>query len=136
MKFKDLCSDQLPTTFHLQNLTTLTVYDCNNLKHLLSVAIARSLVHLQIDGCEMMEEVLITEEHGEQRLEKISFPRLQNLWLQNLPKLEKFCNGDSIEFPTLYSLKVRYCPRLKQFIFNPTSGEITSMAEQIFLIGK
>ncbi|GMN68302.1 hypothetical protein TIFTF001_037360 [Ficus carica] len=139
MKFKDLWSDQLPTTLHLQNLTTLRVYDCNNLKHLLSVATARSLVHLQtldIVGCEMMEEVLITEEHGEQRLEKISFPKLRYLQLGSLPKLEKFCIGDSVEFPALKLLGVQQCPRLKQFIFNPTSGEITSMAEQIFLTGK
>ena len=72
----------------------------------------------------------MTDEQAEGRLEKISFPKLKDLWLRELPKLEKFCVGDAIEFPMLTSLSVRDCPRLKTFITSSISKEIDPMAQQ------
>ena len=132
MKFKDLCSDQLPT-LHFQNLTRLCVFQCNGLKYLFSFAIARSIVQLEslhVGVCDSLEEVLLTEEQAEGRLEKISFPKLKDLSLWGLPKLEKFCVGDAIEFPMLTYLSVGDCPRLRTFITSSISKEIDPMAQQ------
>lgn len=48
-----------------QNLLTLNVTDCGNLKYLLSLSMAGCLVNLQslfVSGCDMMEDIFRTDD--------------------------------------------------------------------------
>ncbi|KAL5541191.1 hypothetical protein UlMin_042664 [Ulmus minor] len=96
----------------LQNLSSLDVSSCPNLKYLFTVAMAGKLPQLEtlkIRGCPVMEEVVVTNEHGEGRLEKILFPKLNTLELEDLPNLKRFCTGNCIEFPSLLQLRIKNC---------------------------
>ncbi|KAL5563164.1 hypothetical protein UlMin_032911 [Ulmus minor] len=103
----------------MQNLSSLAVSSCPNLKYLFTVAMAGKLPQLEtlkICGCPVMEEVVVTNEHGEGRLEKILFPKLNSLKLDDLPNLKRFCPGDCIECPTLLKLRIKNCGVLRMFI--------------------
>ena len=89
----------------MQNLSSLDVRDCNNLKYVSSFATAKSclikLKRLQVSRCSVLEEVIvITDLQGEDdgSLEKISLPQLKFLELVDLPNLKRFCKRpDEVE---------------------------------------
>ncbi|GAU21772.1 hypothetical protein TSUD_328970 [Trifolium subterraneum] len=102
--------DDLPKLSHIwkhnitkavsfQNLKDIGVSNCHNLKNLLSHSMAKSLVQLQklvVEKCEIMEEILTMEEEyieGGTRV-KTLFPKLVELKLLNLPKLECVCSAN------------------------------------------
>jgi hypothetical protein len=125
-----------------KNLTKLKVFDCHNLKSLLSYSMARSLVQLQtiqVSNCEMMEEIITKGEkyiEGDNKVKTI-LPKLEELELGFLPKLEcvcsvdydydipfftdeednKFNNNDKVQilFPELKKLSFYEVPKLKCF---------------------
>ncbi|KAK2360349.1 putative disease resistance protein [Trifolium repens] len=125
-----------------KNLTKLKVFDCDNLKSLLSYSMARSLVQLQtieVSMCEMMEEIITKGEkymEGDNRV-KTLLPKLEELRLVYLRKLEwvcsvdydydipfftdeednKFNNNDKVQilFPELKKLSFSEVPKLKGF---------------------
>ncbi|KAL5568610.1 hypothetical protein UlMin_025185 [Ulmus minor] len=115
MNFRELWS----TISCMQNLRELDVSSCSNLKYLFTVAMAGRLAQfetLKINGCPVMEEVVVTNEHGEGRLENILFPKLKYLKLEVLPNLKRFCTGDCIECPSLLRLTIENCGVLRMFI--------------------
>ncbi|CAN6583078.1 unnamed protein product [Malus baccata var. baccata] len=103
----------------LPNLTSLVVVDCDRLTFVLSSSMARNLVQLQkleITGCESMEEIVSTKEYGE---EDVMFCKLQHLKLGGLPELSRFCSASyNVQFPSLESLEIRDCEKLKGFVFD------------------
>ncbi|GMN54568.1 hypothetical protein TIFTF001_023695 [Ficus carica] len=102
---KKLWADQTPATSYMQNLSSLDVSDCNNLKYMSSFATAKSFLiklrKLKVSGCSVLEDVLvITDLQGEDdgSLEKISLPQLQSINLYDLPNLKRFCKrSDELE---------------------------------------
>ena len=62
INIQEIWSDQYDHCF--ENLLTLNVIDCGNLKYLLSVSMAESLVNLQslyVTECKMMEDIFRPE---------------------------------------------------------------------------
>ena len=110
-----------------QNLRNLKVKGSGNLKYLLSSSTATFMVQLKyliIEDCKVMEEVLLTEDLGEEEIiPKVLFPQLEDLFLQDLPVLKRFCIGSNIRFPSLKSMTIEQCPKLESFIFKPVSSE-------------
>ena len=79
----------------LPNLTSLEVHRCTGLTFVLSSSMARNLVQLQkleITKCESMEEIVLTEEYGEEKTDGM-FCKLRHLKLKYLPKLSRFCSA-------------------------------------------
>ncbi|XP_062083144.1 probable disease resistance protein At4g27220 [Humulus lupulus] len=111
-------------TSYIHNLKELSVTGCNNLKYLLSSAMARCLVQLKeliVSRCEMIEEVIVPEESVGSKgiiLENLLLPKLESLELWHLPNVIQFCEGDCIEYPSLSKLEIYNCPKLKVFISN------------------
>ena len=92
------------------------------------------LKNLHIVNCKVMEEILFTEDLGEEEEEeeeeeeiipKMLFPRLEGLMLNDLPVLKRFCIGSNIEFPSLKQLNINQCPKLKTFISRPANSDKT-----------
>ena len=82
------------------------------------------LKYLNIEDCKVMEEILLTEDLGEEEIiPKVLFPRLEYLILIDLPVLKRFCIGTNLRFPTLKGLWIEQCPKLESFIFKPVSSE-------------
>ncbi|TQE10776.1 hypothetical protein C1H46_003679 [Malus baccata] len=114
----------------LPNLTRLVVYECGS-RFLFSSSTARSLVqlkYLEVENCYMMEEIVSTQEYGEENAAGM-FCKLQRLKLTNLQILSRFCSGSYIEFPSLESLEIVNCNVLETFICEPRSKSITVRRE-------
>ncbi|XP_007031076.2 PREDICTED: probable disease resistance protein At4g27220 isoform X1 [Theobroma cacao] len=111
--------------YNLEKLTTLIIKDCDNLTHLLSFSLARRLVHLkcfEVSRCKSLKEIISKEEFEKKSEVKTLFPKLASLSLENLQHLIRFCpKHQNIEFPSLKSLKIENCPKLKGFIYKSTS---------------
>ncbi|KAF3619575.1 hypothetical protein FXO38_32840 [Capsicum annuum] len=116
-----LCSHQLPTAY-FSKLVTLKVLWCEKLRNLMSPSVVRGLLNLQklwIISCQSMEEVITEEkQQGEEIMTKEPlFPRLENLYLKDLPKLGHFIlTKRPHEFPFLKEVYIRECPKMKTFI--------------------
>ncbi|KAI5659923.1 hypothetical protein M9H77_28716 [Catharanthus roseus] len=104
-----------------QNLRSLSVENCENLRFLLPLHVAKMLVKIQyisIKQCETMEGVIETdrEEVDDDNAEPALFPDLETLDLEGLPMLEMFCSGPYIsKWPALRTLGIVDCPKLKKF---------------------
>ncbi|KAL4637313.1 hypothetical protein ACB092_03G068800 [Castanea dentata] len=65
------------------------------------------LKYLVIEDCKVMEEVLLTEDLGEEEtIPNVLFPRLEDLILKDLPVLKRFCIGTNLRFPSLKGLRI------------------------------
>ncbi|XP_022719747.1 uncharacterized protein LOC111277600 [Durio zibethinus] len=110
-----------------QNLTSLTIEGCDNLKQLLSSSMARSLTHLkcfEIVECKCLREVIFAEDIEEEDKATISFPQLNSLKIRKLQHLTGFCSESyNIEFPSLRLLKIEQCPQLRGFIYKSKMEE-------------
>ncbi|XP_075638422.1 uncharacterized protein LOC142610494 [Castanea sativa] len=123
----------IQTDSRFQNLCKLKLKGSGNLKYLLSSSTARFMVqlkYLDIEECKVMEEILLTEDLGEEEIiSKVLFPRLEGLILKDLPVLKRFCVGSNIRFPSLKDMWLERCPKLKSFIFKPVSSGFTLSKE-------
>ncbi|KAF8019954.1 hypothetical protein BT93_G0596 [Corymbia citriodora subsp. variegata] len=106
-----------PAMTSFQNLTYLEVKNSSGLVHLVTASAVTNLVHLfwmTIIGCERMKGIVANDENEEGKV--ISFQKLFQLTLQNLPSLECFSSTScSFLFPSLWRIKVEECPKMKIF---------------------
>ncbi|XP_004252495.2 disease resistance protein UNI-like [Solanum lycopersicum] len=113
-----LCSDQLSSAY-FSKLKGLDVWDCGNLRNLMSPSVARGLLNLRslrIKGCASMQEVITKEEHLGKEIMTL-FPLLEEVLLVNLPKLRHFFLTKSVtEFPFLREVTISKCPKMKTFV--------------------
>ncbi|KAK8328496.1 hypothetical protein V6Z11_A11G254400 [Gossypium hirsutum] len=124
----------LPQEFcSTQNLTTLIIEGCANLKHVLSdvmVKYLQQLECLEISKCKCIQEIISKEKMTKEAFENkalICFPRLNSLKLKDLQDLIGFCHEDyNVEFPALKSLEIENCPELKEFIHKSMSNDIST----------
>ena len=84
------------------------------------------LKSLRILDCKMIEEVIFFKEGltEEERMSKILFPQLEDLSLEDLPKLTRFCYETQNEFPLLESLNLKSCPEMMAFISKSVIGDV------------
>ena len=103
----------------LTQLTTLTLTKCPKLKIIFSNGMIQQLPklqHLGIEECHQIEEIIMESENI--GLESSSLPRLKTLVLLDLPKLRSIWVNDSLKWPSLQSIKISICDRLKRLPFN------------------
>ncbi|KAM3288776.1 hypothetical protein P3S67_022206 [Capsicum chacoense] len=115
-----LCSHQLPTAY-FSKLEILDIQNCGQLRKLMSPSVARVVLNLRIlhiTNCPLMEEVISEEEQqGEEMNNEPLFLRLEELYLEGLPKLGHFfLTKPALEFPFLELMKIDHCPEMKTFI--------------------
>ncbi|MFS8016250.1 putative leucine-rich repeat domain superfamily [Helianthus anomalus] len=102
------------------NLTTLSIHDCWNLKHVFTCSMVGSLVQLQelhISYCSQLE-VIVKEEEEEcdARVNEIILPRLNFLKLEYLGNLKGFCLGkEAFSLPALDTLQFKECRTITVF---------------------
>ncbi|PSS09621.1 Disease resistance protein [Actinidia chinensis var. chinensis] len=113
--------NSLGTNMSLQNLITVVVRECDKLRYIFPLSIARGLVLLRdirIESCPMVESI-VEGEKGEETIssiEKIVFPRLHELRLVNLKSLTCFYKGHyAVEYPYLEKMQIDRCPKMEIF---------------------
>ncbi|TYH47091.1 hypothetical protein ES332_D11G387200v1 [Gossypium tomentosum] len=114
-----------------QNLTSLIIEGCANLKYVLSDSMPEYLHQLkclEISECKCIQEIISTDKMIQQTFKNralIRFPRLNSLKLKDLQKLIGFCHEDyTVEFPVLTILEIENCSELKEFIHNSMRKDI------------
>ncbi|KAB2006680.1 hypothetical protein ERO13_D11G326000v2 [Gossypium hirsutum] len=114
-----------------QNLTSLIIKGCANLKNVLSDSMAEYLQHLkclEISDCKCIQEIISTDKMIQETFKSrtlIRFPGLNLLKLKGLQKLIGFCHEDhTVEFPVLTVLEIENCPEFKGFIHDSTKKDI------------
>ncbi|KAH0982906.1 hypothetical protein GBA52_010083 [Prunus armeniaca] len=121
----------------MPNLTSLVVEGCGGLRFLFSSSMVRSLVQLKnltISNCQIMEEIVPTYESSEEDTDHNMFSQLQDLKLEYLPNLTRFCSAHrSINFYSLKMLYLKDCSKLETFIFDrmSTNSTINKATEEI-----
>ncbi|XP_043808127.1 uncharacterized protein LOC122722173 isoform X2 [Manihot esculenta] len=113
-------AQHLKLSSYTENLTSLTVDGCGNLKYLLSSSSIVHLKRLEVCNCKMMEQVILREGLDE---EIMSLHHLESLKLKDLPKLTRFCTTNLVECSALTEICVQNCPQMRTFVSNsPTSN--------------
>ncbi|TYG47948.1 hypothetical protein ES288_D11G383600v1 [Gossypium darwinii] len=132
--FKQQLALKVPQAFcSTQNLTSLIIEGCANIKHVLSDTTPEYLQQLrclEISECKCIQEIISTDKMIQETFKNralIRFPRLNFLKLKGLQKLIGFCHEDYIvEFPALTILEIENCPEMKGFIHNSIRKNVPS----------
>ncbi|KAL0396050.1 UNVERIFIED_CONTAM: putative disease resistance protein RGA1 [Sesamum calycinum] len=101
----------------LKNLKKVSLESCRRCEHLPPLGKLPSLTDLNLDGMHSLK-YLDDERYvnGE-----IPFPLLTTLSISDMPNLEEFRRGNSVEsFACLKEIKIRQCPKLRGLPFLPT----------------
>ena len=109
----------VPCTVSFSNLTNLVVFYCNNLLYLFTSSTAKSLARLkrmEIRGCGSMQEIVSKEGDESHESGKLLFEQLQTLYLERLPRLRCFYSGNfTLCFPSLEEVSLIDCLLMKTF---------------------
>ncbi|KAF3447925.1 hypothetical protein FNV43_RR08632 [Rhamnella rubrinervis] len=104
-----------------RNLVRLEVIGCHGLKHLISCSVAKSFIQLQsigVEDCQIMVEILSSgDDNGnidDADANEMTFGRLKDLKLSNLPNLKGFCSRNyNVIFLFLTTLSMTRCLEMK-----------------------
>lgn len=117
-KLKHLWTKDPQGSIKFQNLFSVKVTNCENLKHVFPLSVARDLFQLhflEISDCGL-EEIIAKGQEEEEELMGLVFPKLVSLKFVNLPELRFFCTGNyNFRFPMLNQLYVVECPAMETF---------------------
>ncbi|GMY19510.1 probable disease resistance protein At4g27220 [Fagus crenata] len=102
-----------------QNLTSIDIERCANLRYLFPPSIAKLLVELQSVNLKvnyMMENIIQRDGEEEAADTVVVFPKVSSFKLRYLPNLMSFCvEAYSFEWPSMKEIEVNHCYKLKTF---------------------
>lgn len=133
----------------LKSLTTVSVYECEKLRYIFTLNIARSLAQLRslsISTCKDLKHIVEIKTDESRHLNEaarngndVVLPNLQTLTLLRLNSLINFCSGGHnstwpavhihLLFPSLIKLEVRDCPQIATEFSVDGNGSVHCQAE-------
>ncbi|KAJ4721508.1 Disease resistance protein [Melia azedarach] len=122
----NLINSLVPSSTSFRNLTTLYVRDCREVTNIVTSSTTKSLVQLRemtVGSCKMLTEIVAADEGDDGKDYEIVFSQLKNLSLSDLESLTSFCSANCIlQFPSLEELIVENCPKMESFF----GGELST----------
>ena len=92
-----------------------------------------NLEQIRVEDCERLEEIIgaasdeVEEEIEEEGKETAIFPRLRNLLLDGLPRLETICSSsNAMVCDSLQEIKIVECPKLKRLPLSLRDEQLSS----------
>ncbi|XP_075672359.1 putative disease resistance protein At1g61300 isoform X2 [Castanea sativa] len=123
-----------PGTFSC--LKQFLILGCPNIKKLFTPGLLQNLAHLEeieVEHCERLEEIIgaasdeVEEEIEEEGRDTTIFPRLRNLVLYDIPRLETICSSrNAIVCDSLQEIKIVKCPKLKRLPLSLRDEQLSS----------
>ncbi|KAG4947486.1 hypothetical protein JHK87_043493 [Glycine soja] len=110
----------VPSSVLFHSLDVLHVYWCERLVNIIRPSTTTSLPNLRIlriSECHELEEIYGSSNEGDAPiLDEIAFMKLEELTLNNLPRLTSFCQGSyDFRFPSLQKVHLKDCPMMETF---------------------
>jgi hypothetical protein len=103
-----------------QNLTSIEIRWCPNLRYLFPPSIAKLLVELQsvnLQATDMMENI-VQRDGEEEAADTIVFPKVNSFTLYYLPNLMSFCiEAYSFEWPSMKEIKIQLLSQIDNIWF-------------------
>ncbi|RHN78898.1 putative leucine-rich repeat domain, L domain-containing protein [Medicago truncatula] len=100
-----------------QNLSDVSVEECENLINLFPLSVAKGMLQLQslrVSKCGIQE--IVAKEEGPDEMVKLLFPQLTSIILEHLPKLKAFFVGvHSLQCKSLKTIDLFECPKIELF---------------------
>ncbi|KAL5159755.1 putative disease resistance protein [Glycine soja] len=117
------CHDMMtivPSSVLFHSLDVLHVYWCERLVNIIRPSTTTSLPNLRIlriSECDELKEIYGSSNEGDGPvLDDIAFMKLEELTLNNLPRLTSFCQGSyGFRFPSLQKVHLKDCPMMETF---------------------
>ncbi|KAM4092033.1 hypothetical protein ACB094_06G005900 [Castanea mollissima] len=123
-----------PGTFFC--LKKFLIFACPNIKKLFTPGLLQNLAHLEeikVEYCERLEEIIgaasdeVEEEIEEEGRDTTIFPRLRNLVLCGIPRLETICSSrNAIVCDSLQNIVILECPKLKRLPLSLRDEQLSS----------
>ncbi|PIA25088.1 hypothetical protein AQUCO_12500001v1 [Aquilegia coerulea] len=115
---------------HFRKLHYLFLDGCYAMVNLTWLLLIPNLQTLLIWGCSSLQDIISSSEEsgggGYPCDENTTFSNLKYLWLWNLPNLQSICSHTSaLSFPSLETIKVRICPKLRRLPLDSNSAKNT-----------
>ncbi|KAK4270265.1 hypothetical protein QN277_023322 [Acacia crassicarpa] len=142
--------DESSASYLVHNLANLTVEDCSGLKYLFpSSMVGRlsNLKQLEISKCDLMEEIIATEEINGVADGEVLFPKLEAIIIKDMQNLKTIWHlilaSNSLAF--LKTLKVKNCEKIEKIFPEYMNGAFATLetlevedcktVQQIFQLG-
>ncbi|KAM3743841.1 hypothetical protein ACB098_06G005700 [Castanea mollissima] len=131
-----------PGTFSC--LKQFLIFGCPNIKKLFTPGLLQNLAHLEeiiVRDCERLEEIIgaasdeVEEEIEEEGKDTTIFPRLRNLVLYDIPRLETICSSrNAIVCDSLQKIMILRCPKLKRLPLSLRDEQLSSPPSSLLFI--
>ncbi|KAK4575525.1 hypothetical protein RGQ29_026469 [Quercus rubra] len=131
-----------PGTFSC--LKQFLIVECPNIKKLFTPGLLQNLANLEeirVEDCERLEEIIgaasdeVEEEIEEEGKETAIFPRLRNLLLDGLPRLETICSSsNAMVCDSLQEIKIVRCPKLKRLPLSLRDEQLSSPPSSLEIV--
>ncbi|KAK4270257.1 hypothetical protein QN277_023316 [Acacia crassicarpa] len=124
--------DDSSAPYLVHNLTNLTVEDCSGLKYLFSSSMLGSLLNLkqlEISKCDMMEEIIATEEINGVAVGEVLFPKLEAIIMKDMRSLKTIwhLNLSSNSLACLKTLEVKNCEKIEKIFPEYMNGAFATL---------
>ncbi|KEH19446.1 Rpp4C4, putative [Medicago truncatula] len=120
-------------TMRFQNLSDVSVGDCESLISLFPLSVARDMKQLQslrVSKCGIQE--IVGKEEGTNEIVKFVFPQLTSITLHCLTKLKAFFDGGhSLQCKSLKTIKLFRCPKIELFKAEPLRHQKSSRIDEL-----
>ncbi|GKV28198.1 hypothetical protein SLEP1_g37281 [Rubroshorea leprosula] len=118
----DLQTSMIASERNFNNLWTVNIQDCPNLKDIRWIIFAPNLRNLCVSYCSGMEEIISEGGVATMTGDLILLEKLQNLILSSLPEL-KSIHRFAQSFPCLDVIKIVSCPKLRKIPLSSNSAK-------------
>ncbi|KAK4270259.1 hypothetical protein QN277_023318 [Acacia crassicarpa] len=124
--------DDSSAPYLVHNLANLTVEDCSGLKYLFSSSMVGRLLNLkqlEISKCDLMEEIIATEEINGVEIGEVLFPKLEAIIIKDMQNLKTIWHLilASNSLACLKTLKVKNCEKIEKIFPEYMNGAFATL---------